>query len=217
MSIPRYGVIKGTVEQAKEPPGRHPHYHLLLKAAGESYDAAVNVESDDGSEVLYHVRYGDGFVPPNAQQLQALSQGAADLEGNDGIALDFVRTQGLVSRDEMTLLPISETKPTALHNQISDIIGKAIQANATVYVFGQLFNDGSGTNEYWDFSPDRGIHDIHMNQGNAAGSFGQDNGTFQDGAVLIDFGDGTWGGIFIAFQSQSWNTDDNGNPVDSQS
>ena len=53
-----------------------------------------------------------------------------------------------------------------------------------------------------------------MNQGNV-GQFQRDNGVWQDGALLLHFpgapGTGAvprWVGIFLAFQSQAWHTDD---------
>jgi hypothetical protein len=47
-----------------------------------------------------------------------------------------------------------------------------------------------------------------MNQGNSA-RFRGDDGVWQDGGLLIHFpGEGRWVGIFLAFQSQAWHTDD---------
>src|SRR5262249_15255490 len=53
-----------------------------------------------------------------------------------------------------------------------------------------------------------GVHDIHMNQGNN-GRFRADDGVWQDGGLLIHLPTRSrWIGIFLAFQSQSWHTDD---------
>ncbi len=54
-----------------------------------------------------------------------------------------------------------------------------------------------------------------MNQGNPLdGPFAQDNGTSQDGALMAFFpSEQRWLAVFIAFQSQSWTTDDNGDPA----
>jgi hypothetical protein len=47
-----------------------------------------------------------------------------------------------------------------------------------------------------------------MNQGNI-GQFQRDDGVWQDGALLIHFpAERRWVGIFLAFQSQAWHTDD---------
>jgi uncharacterized protein YukJ len=45
-----------------------------------------------------------------------------------------------------------------------------------------------------------------MNQGNS-GRWTDDNGTVQDGALILDFGD-HWEAVFIAFASQAIHTQD---------
>ena len=63
----------------------------------------------------------------------------------------------------------------------------------------------------------RGVHDIHMNQGNPlAGGHAGDNGVWQDGGLLLWFPKADrWVTVFLAFQSQSWHTDDHtGNPIE---
>ncbi len=63
---------------------------------------------------------------------------------------------------------------------------------------------------YFHFKPGNGIHDIHMNQGNVE-KWKADNGIWQDGGILIHFEkEEEWIGIFLAFQSQSWCTDEEG-------
>lgn len=54
-----------------------------------------------------------------------------------------------------------------------------------------------------------------MNQGNS-GRFTVDDGVWQDGGLLLHFPDqDQWVGIFLAFQSQAWHTDDaTGHTVD---
>jgi len=78
-----------------------------------------------------------------------------------------------------------------------------------VYAFGERWGPEPGTKDkYFGFLPGNGIHDIHMNQGNA-GQFAADDGVFQDGGVLVQFPDQQeWIAIFLKFQSQSWHTDD---------
>jgi uncharacterized protein YukJ len=51
-----------------------------------------------------------------------------------------------------------------------------------------------------------------MNQGNR-GKYKKDNGIFQDGALIFSYPNADWLAVFLAFQSQSFKTDDHGNPV----
>jgi len=216
MAISNYAVLKGTPVEGKifSPRSNHdqPHFHIHVKAGAVDEDTAVNIQSSDGSEVLYAVV--QNFTPPNADALKALPAGVTRPVHGDNLALDYVRVKGLITRDQMTLLPIDETSPTGLHSSIDTLIQKAITQKATIYLFGQTFRNGAkSTNPFFKFSPDQGIHDIHMNQGNPAGSFEKDNGTFQDGGLMVEFADGTWSAVFIAFQSQTFNTDDNGDAI----
>jgi uncharacterized protein YukJ len=92
---------------------------------------------------------------------------------------------------------------------LTRLLRQARAGEADVYIFGRTYRGG-----------DRGIHDVHMNQG-SSGSFVNDgrddhndhNDIWQDGAVLVDLGDGRWAGYFTAFTQQTVPTDDLGNPL----
>jgi uncharacterized protein YukJ len=186
------------------------------------------VHSSDGSQVLHHV--DPAFHPLKDAQLAALSPGlhAIGGAGATGLGLDFIR-QHLVTREQMQPLDvgpaalarapieelIAEAAATPLHNAIDTLIQSAIaRANSEVYAFGSAFHN-AGANPFFGFSPDDGGHNIHMNQGNpTGGSFGKDNGIYKDGAIFVRFpGQKTWQAVFIAFQTQSWHTDDRGRPI----
>jgi Uncharacterized conserved protein (DUF2278) len=80
---------------------------------------------------------------------------------------------------------------------------------ARVYAFGQRWGpETSIPDKIFKFTPGNGVHDIHLNQGNS-GRFVGDDGVWQDGGLLLHFpGQAQWVGIFLAFQSQAWHTDD---------
>ena len=77
------------------------------------------------------------------------------------------------------------------------------QGAARVFVFGAPFTGGG-----------LGIHDIHMNQGDPLGSaWYAANGTWQDGATIVQRPSGKLVGFLTRFTNQSTSTDNNGNPV----
>ena len=75
---------------------------------------------------------------------------------------------------------------------------------------------GDEGGQLFGFRPGRGIHDIHMNQGNPIGSFSDDNGPWQDGGLVFEFPhQKLWTAVFLKFQTQAWHTDDKtGDPID---
>jgi uncharacterized protein YukJ len=212
MPIPNYSVLKGDPTAGKVVSGNSPHYQITVQADGGPFTVAVNIQSVDGSEVLYTVDHA--FVPPDPASLLALAAGMHPLNiAPGGLALDYIRStaggQPMVEKSSMTLLP--ETFPAGarhndLNNEIVDLLNRAIaDANGTIYAFGSAFADGGVVD---------GIHDIHMNQGNPVNNHGGDNGIWQDGAVFMNLpAQNTWIAIFIAFQTEVWSTDANGNPV----
>jgi uncharacterized protein YukJ len=215
--VPNYGVVKGRPAEEKvfppSNPSDQPHLHIKIDGGGAFFDVAVNILSQDNSEVLFRV--DSHFSPTKAADLLALPDGATTI-GSDhpnGLGLDYLR-QHLTTRDAMMLLPIDpDNLDTDLHDSLSNLVQSVIDdPDATLFAFGSQFHDNNES-PFWHFSPDAGIHDIHMNQGNPPGNHDQDNGTFQDGGLLAFFpSTGQWSAVFIAFQSQEFtNVDDQGN------
>jgi uncharacterized protein YukJ len=204
MAVPNYSVLKGDPRPGTVS-GRNPHFRIPVNTISGMVTIDVNVESVDGSEVLYLIR--QDFTPPDAEALGALSTGVTGLEREPGgLALDYVRETihgaPLVARSQMSLLPIGGG---TMKNQVVTILNQAIKDdNGAIYAFGSAFADPNGQ---------QGIHDVHMNQGNPKGPFQKDNGIWQDGAIFIELpASDKWIAVFLAFQTESWTTDDSGNP-----
>lgn len=212
-----YGVVRGRplrqlVYPSSAPSGgsgASPHLHVLLDGGARRYDAAVNVYSKDGSEVLYRIT--PDFAPPRPADLLALPAGATPIAPGrpDGLGLDYLR-QRLVARADMTLLPVDLARPAEdLKNALGALVAGAIAAGADLFAFGDLFSGPggppSGANPF-GIDPDLGVHDVHMNQGNPPGPHGGENGAYQDGALLVHAAGaaGGWTAVFLAFQSQSF-------------
>ncbi len=207
MPIINYSVLKGDPEPGKVT-GVQPHFRIPVKTDSGNFTIDINVESFDNSEVLYAIV--ENFTPPNAEALLALPNGVTKLRSEPGgLALDYVReTTGnapMITPDRMALLPIGDGK--SLHDQVETVVNQAIQdEHGVVYGFGSSFADPDGA---------AGIHDIHMNQGNPLNNHGGDNGIWQDGALFVYLpSQNQWIAVFLAFQTQTWLTDDRGNPAE---
>lgn len=213
MPIRNYSVVKGQPKGGSvqyNHQGRDPHYLVDLQAGGERIQVAVNIQSQDGSEVLYHI--DDVFTPPNPGLLLAVEQGRTPLDSvPGGLALDYVRSRingtFMVDRSLMSDLPVSQKgQGNSPDNPVVALLNQAVaDPEVTVFAFGSAYQDPGQPG---------GIHDIHMNQGNPAGDHQDDNGIWQDGALFLYApAKDQWTALFIAFQTESWQTDNSGNPL----
>jgi uncharacterized protein YukJ len=210
MPLKNYGVLKCKVVDRKLGEGETPHYQVLVSDGKVQHRIAINVKSKESpSELLYFV--DDNFNHPVIKGLVELKNGFNPIERQaNGLALDFIRGNFF---DPKKMKPLPHNIPGP-DNDLNELIGLYIERalssqDTTVYAFGEKWGpEDKIKDKYFGFVPGNGIHDIHMNQGNA-GRFAKDNGTWQDGGLLIHYPSRQqWVGIFLAFQSQAFHTDD---------
>ncbi|HEY9047141.1 MAG TPA: DUF2278 family protein [Ohtaekwangia sp.] len=218
MPINHYGVLKGKAVDRIQATPSNEHFQIKIDAGGPIHRIAVNVKSQlSPPEVLFYLN--DDYRHAILQDIldANLADGYTHIASkSDSIALDFIR-KNLFPREEMRAIPYN--KPGAdndLNEKIDFYIQQAIQeSDARVYAFGEKWGPENGKpDKYFHFEPGNGIHDIHMNQGNS-GRYANDNGVYQDGGLLLHFPSrNKWVALFIAFQVQSWHTDDvTGHPL----
>ena len=210
MPLDGYGVLVGrAVGRRREGAAGTPHYQILLAAGETSYRVAVNAKSQQQpSDLLYLV--DDDLQHPVTATAGSLGAGWNALPRRPGGPnLDFVRGN-LFDPARMRTLPPDATGPD---NDLADLLDHYVQRaigdpTAQLYAYGQRWGPEQAKDKVFGFAPGNGVHDIHMNQGNS-GRFQADDGVWQDGGLLIHFpGESRWVGIFLAFQSQVWHTDD---------
>ena len=211
----RYGVLKGAVLHRLRPKTNKDHFQILVSDGKAQHRIAVNVLSKEKPpELLY---FTTNTLPVGMRTaLKKLKDGFTPLGSKPGgLALDFVRG-GLFTKAQMTVLPNIKPGPK---NDLGDLLDEAVMDavhadKPRIYAFGQAWGPETKRDQYFDFNPGSGIHDIHMNQGNVA-TFKKDDGVWQDGGLVLHFPAEAgkaekWVGVFLAFQSQSWDTDEKG-------
>ena len=202
-----YGVLKGTVTGPLRD-ADDDHYQILVSAGNAMFRIAVNVQSSLKPPDL---RFQSLTSLPASltQDLTALPAGFKKLPSKaGGIAQDFVRG-GIVKIDKFKVVP--GDAPGA-NNDLKDTMEDAVvaavdQAGALIYAFGARWGPEKAKDKYFKFTPGNGMHDIHMNQGNDKSHAG-DDGIFHDGCLIFQYPNGKYRAFFMAFQSQSFQTDD---------
>lgn len=211
MSLKNYHLLVGKPTECKLAHDAAAHIEVLLDVSGQPFRTAINVKSNAVPHTLIY-RYLHSFSHPITKKLNSLQDGLYDLKSGpySDLALDYVR-DGMVNRSDFRLLTYRPEKPK--NNFLFQLIKNAINAGTSrFFLFGASWGPEEEPDKYFCFRPGRGIHDIHMNQG-SRGDFKKYNGTHQDGALFIQDQDGSWSAVFLAFTSQSWQTDDAGNSI----
>jgi uncharacterized protein YukJ len=220
MPIRDYGVLKGAVlRRTLDRRDQTPHYHIQVDADGELHRVAVNVRSGlDGLELLTAV--DNDFEHAICEEIARRRSGFSRLEHEPGSgALDYQRGE-MVKRSRFRTTPRLRDGEGGLPDLLDVYVRRAISdPAASLYAFGTKWGPDEGETDRTfrghPIRPSRGVHDVHMNQGNVDGPGERDdqhfreNGPWQDGGLLFHFPDQEqWVGIFLAFQNQSWQTDD---------
>lgn len=185
------------------------HLHADLDVAGEKWDVAINIGTDDSDDLLQYKIVLD-YHHPITEQLAAAAAGRNDLTDTAALpALDFQRSDVLAEtgawRPSDVMDGSDDLEPA---KTVTRLLRRAKANGQDVYIFGRFYKEGNG------------IHDVHMNQGSTKqflhrpdNDRNDHNDIWQDGGLLIDLGTGPWGAYFSAFQQQYVPTDDLGNPV----
>lgn len=214
MPLSTYGVLKGqAIGRLRN--ADDDHYQILITDGKTQHRIAANVKSsatNAPSSLLFQSR---NDLPASViKGLKALKLGYTKLPSKPGgLAQDIVRG-GLADPSKMVVVPPDQP---GQKNDLKDIFEDAVrdamdERTATVYAFGAKWGpELNKKDKYFQFKPGNGIHDIHMNQGNGK-QFAKDNGVWQDGALMFQHSNGSWMAIFLAFQSQTFDTDEKGQP-----
>ncbi|PNP41722.1 hypothetical protein TGAMA5MH_06315 [Trichoderma gamsii] len=216
MPITNYGVWKAKPLSCKyeheEEDRVTPHAELIFSDGHIGHArAAINIKSGDhrDSRLVYWVI--QSLNHPIISELEALEYGFHSLHGGSreqsgNLRLDYIRDNMFQKRTGGLLRHDIPGKNNDIIDVLKPLTDEAISREATIYLYGSRFGNG-GRRE--------GIHNVHMNQG-SGGRFMNDNGTYQDGGIFLQFED-HWKAIFLAFASQAVHTKDDppgeGNPI----
>ena len=218
-----YGVLRGKLDRWKRedpPPGskKSPHLQIrLIDGQGKPWRIPVNVRSGDETKSLVIFHRADPLLShPILEGLATLPSGLTDLSTKPrsaSNALDYSRAPLFDLTTGLALPPTAPGNDDDLQDVVSRQLNDLKASGGDLYAFGSHFHDpapkpGIDT----EFGTKDGMHDIHMNQGNPAGDFADDNGVFNDGGLILRFPDHVTG-LFFRFKTQFLPTDASGNRI----
>jgi Uncharacterized conserved protein (DUF2278) len=219
MPLDRYGVLVGTLHRhfrdQPDTQGRWYHVNLELDAPPGRYRCAVDVDSKMSAVgVQWKVLTVAAAMLPETPALAAGYHELARLQSAG--ALDLIRHPALVDLPRSRLvrrLPgwlrqilerlLPRRRWTSGSNlEAATALESTLVVGRRMLVFGEPFTSGLG------------IHNIHQNQGDPAGSqWWDENAIWQDGGVMTERPDGSFDVFISKFSTQSAKTDDDGHPI----
>ncbi|MFD2264021.1 DUF2278 family protein [Lacibacterium aquatile] len=208
--LKQYAMLKGRPVEWRRGQGKTPHFQIRVSSGRQSHRASVNIRSALWPSEL-EVALIEPFDHPLTERLWAMPPGLHLVARRPGgIALDYIRA-GICQPADFKPLPDFVEGPD---NDLNDLLMRlmsrvARDRGAFLAIYGEPWGPWPlRRDRQFGFIPSRGMHDIHMNQGNSAEFLAQ-NGCWQDGGLLACLPEEkTWVALLLKFQSQSWATED---------
>ncbi len=219
-----YQALRGKVHAyAPAEPPSNPHLWVILDAGGQKWFATINVRSNKdapgepiGKSYLYYYIDTD-FSHPILPSILARPDGMSAVERTyAGGAIDFQRGN-LFNPNAMRVLPPEGPGDDGLVHRLGGLLQFAQLQSCDVFFYGNAFakDNPNQTDAAFGYTPDTplGLDNVHMAQGDPreVNVRLHENGIWHDGACFIwDAHSRRMTAIFLAFQSQGWHTNANG-------
>jgi uncharacterized protein YukJ len=210
----QYGVLRARYDRAKREDNQSsPHLQIrALDTTGQPWRVAVNVQSQDLSEVVFWLV--DPLVGhPIVNSLSTVPSGFSTAAPNAAGSLDYSTAPLFDWPVGRVLPPSGSANADDLQDLLLLYLDQLKAAGGELFAYGMKFDNNQHLPidaEFGNTDGLHGVHDIHMMQGNV-GEHARDNGAFHDGGLLLVFPDRVVG-IFLAFQTQRIPTDGTGTP-----
>jgi uncharacterized protein YukJ len=208
-----YGILKGELFTPQEQTYQGNWFHgiFYLTVPNASVPRRCVTDFSSATKDLIQYKIYDNLQNDLFSSILALPDGYTPLAATDDSgALDYVRSPIFgASPTEGWVLSDGEVAVQALQQSLSS-------APMRLYVFGETFTDETAVTQDGVQSKD-GMHNVHMNQGDPAGSSDgidhqADDGIWQDGATVFENADGTLTAFCSKFVPQTFATNDQGLP-----
>ena len=230
MPFTQYGVLSGTlVSHQRDDPdefGRWWHVNLEVRSGAREYRIAVDVDSKNSAVGVQWktirttgARLGWPSPPPPgfSRLVSGPGTGAIDVIRHPALRVIglrrflqwLFRARSAVPADRSPFwIPLLRPWRSGDQLAASQALEATLSVGALTLVWGEPFPEGAAPASV------QGIHNVHQNQGDPAGSqWWPENGIWQDGGVATQQADGSWLVFVSKFSTQSDRTDSQGHPA----
>jgi uncharacterized protein YukJ len=219
MPLDRYGVLIGVLQShhrdQPDTQGKWYHVNLRVTAPAGLYRCAVDVDSKQSEVGVQWKRLT--LSAATISTVAGLAPGYHDLARQPGTgALDYTRQPEFADRVGclfvvmprgwlqrlLELFNAQRRWMSGSNLDAAEAFEPMLIAGRRTLVFGEPFTQGLG------------MHNIHQNQGDPAGSqWWDENGIWQDGGTMTERPDGAWDVFISKFSTQAARTDADGHPI----
>jgi hypothetical protein len=207
------GVLEGFERDRPDNQGRWFHDNLTISAGTSSYRAAVDVDSHQSATGVQWKLIDVDLVDLGPLPVQQAGyHPLVSMQGNGaldhtraGFALMWRMTWPTIWLRQLALrVPVVIRQPwiTGSNVEAATALESMLAVGKAVLVWGEPFTVGLG------------MHNVHQNQGDPAGSqWWDDDGIWQDGGVAAPATNGRYRLFISKFSSQAGRTDEQGHPM----
>ena len=180
-----YGILRGRASRllhhSTDDPS--PHVEVQVQTPHGPWQLAINVRSDDRTDLLFHI--DTDFRHPILEALLTLPSGLTQPARNDHIRrMDYVRGDLF---DSSVMRAVS-AKAVGEPNELDDKSARSCTARCRPMALrcspAATFGDRAQAGPDLHFLLGRGVNDLHMNQGSPS-PHDRDDGVWQDGGLIV--------------------------------
>ena len=198
----KYVILRGKVMNKWYDIDERAHYHITVEASDKEYDIAINIGSIRYKGKFFNssplnIYYDEEYKHSILEEM--LKYGSGITLCSDKVKLDYVRGNLFDKRKVRTISGLSKKKMYLIEIIEKKVKEAILNKDIEIFIFGNLYDN------------EKGIHDIHMNQGSQSPHNINDRANNDGGVFFYNSKTKKWTSLFIMFENQTLHTDEYGN------
>ena len=198
----KYVILRGKVMNKWYDIDERAHYHITVEASDKEYDIAINIGSIRYKGKIFNssplnIYYDEEYKHIILNEMLKYSNGITLC--SDKVKLDYVRGNLFDKRKVRTISGLSKKKMYLIEIIEKKVKEAILNKDIEIFIFGNLYDN------------EKGIHDIHMNQGSQPPHNINDRANNDGGVFFYNSKTKKWTSLFIMFENQTLHTDEYGN------